>query len=142
MIFSDLAMGGVFLGFGVSGPIAVAAVLLGLIGFLSGYVQVRLAAWIQTNVPREMVGRVTSIYILILSSGPLAAIVAGAILQATDVRTFLVGTGAGLIVIATVAALFSPLRSIGPASPQQPATTQPSRLDPARSGITKDCELL
>jgi len=66
MIFSDLAMGGVFLGFGVSGPIAVAAVLLGLIGFLSGYVQVRLAAWIQTNVPREMVGRVTSIYILIL----------------------------------------------------------------------------
>jgi MFS family permease len=100
--FAGLAL----IGIGAVLKFAVIAVLLALMGLVVGFVNVQFSTWMQTRVPRELLGRVMSVLMfaavgLIPVSYALSGVVAG-----WSVSGLLVGAG-GLLVLASSGALFS-----------------------------------
>lgn len=88
------------------------AILLA-IGALTGFVQITIFTWGQQRIPKEMIGRAMSFFMLMLMIlVPVSGIIAGWVLNYVDVKTLLTGLSAILLITAAAAGLFSPITSI------------------------------
>ena len=91
-------------------------VLLLLLGLLVGLVQVAVFTWIQKRVQPQMMGRTMSIFMFILFGlAPLSSAATGWIMQNVTLAQMFFGGGAVLVVCATLAMLFTPMRRIATA---------------------------
>jgi MFS family permease len=87
--------------------------LLFLLGLLVGLVQVAVFTWIQKRVQPQMMGRTMSIFMFIMFGlAPLSSAATGWIMQHVPLAHMFVGAGAVLVVCATLALLFTPMRRI------------------------------
>jgi MFS family permease len=96
-----------------------AAVLMLLLGVLSGFMQVNVFTWIQRRVPPHMMGRAMSIFMFIfMGLAPMSAAVAGWILTLVPLSQLFLGGGIILVVFAALAWLLTPIRGITSTTPQ------------------------
>jgi MFS family permease len=90
--------------------------LLLSLGALVGLVQVAVFTWIQQRVQPQMMGRVMSIFMFILFGlAPLSSAATGWIMLRVTLAQMFAGGGAILLVCATLALLFTPMRRIASA---------------------------
>jgi len=91
--------------------------LLLSLGALVGLVQVAVFTWIQKRVQPQMMGRVMSIFMFILFGlAPLSSAATGWIMQSATLPQMFFGGGVILVVCATLALLFTPMRRIATAA--------------------------
>ena len=84
-----------------------------VLGLLGGFIQVGVFSWIQTRVPRPMLGRMMSIFMFIfMGAPPIAAAVVGWLLQYASLGQLFVGAGAFLLLAAVLAWLFTAIRQV------------------------------
>ncbi len=89
------------------------ALLLLLLGVLSGFMQIAVFSWIQRRVPREMMGRAMSIFMFIfMGLAPLSAAATGWLLQSITLGQLFAGGGGLLLLFALTAAVATPMRRI------------------------------
>jgi len=87
--------------------------LLLSLGALVGLVQVAVFTWIQKRVQPQMMGRIMSIFMFILFGlAPLSSAATGWIMLHVTLTEMFIGGGALLLVCATLALLFTPMRRI------------------------------
>lgn len=87
--------------------------LLLSLGALVGLVQVAVFTWIQKRVQPQMMGRTMSIFMFIMFGlAPLSSALTGWILQHVTLPQMFAGGGAVLVLCATLALLFTPMRRI------------------------------
>ena len=92
-----------------------AALLLAL-GALVGLVQVAVFTWIQKRVQPQMMGRTMSIFMFIMFGlAPVSAAVTGWIMLRVTLAQMFAGCGVVLVVCASLALLFTPMRRIATA---------------------------
>jgi MFS family permease len=85
--------------------------LMGALGLLSGFVQVAVFTWLQQRVPKEMMGRMMSIFMFVfMGLAPLAAAVAGWLASLVSLDALFAGAGATLAGGALLAWLLTPMR--------------------------------
>ncbi|MBJ7313047.1 MFS transporter [Rugamonas sp. CCM 8940] len=97
------------------------ALLLLLIGVLSGFMQIAVFSWIQRRVPREMMGRAMSIFMFIfMGLAPLSAAATGWLLQSISLTQLFAGGGALLLLFALTAAIATPMRRIAYTNSTEP----------------------
>jgi len=90
--------------------------LLLALGALVGLVQVAVFTWIQKRVQPQMMGRVMSIFMFILFGlAPLSSAATGWIMQYVTLPQMFFGSGVVLVVCATLALFFTPMRRIATA---------------------------
>lgn len=90
--------------------------LLLLLGLLVGLVQVAVFTWIQKRVQPQMMGRTMSIFMFIMFGlAPLSSAATGWIMQRVALPEMFIGCGVVLVVCATLALLFTPMRRIATA---------------------------
>jgi MFS family permease len=88
------------------------ALLLAL-GALAGFLQVAIFTWIQRRVAPNMLGRAMSIFLFIfMGLAPLSAAVTGWVLQHITLGQLFACSGGALILCATLAWLWTPMRTI------------------------------
>jgi Major Facilitator Superfamily len=88
------------------------AVLLAL-GALAGFLQVAIFTWIQRRVAPQMLGRTMSIFLFIfMGLAPMSAAATGWVLQHITLGQLFAGSGGALILCATLAWLWTPMRTI------------------------------
>lgn len=93
-----------------------AGLLLLLLGGLVGSVQVAVFTWIQKRVQPQMMGRTMSIFMFIMFGlAPLSSAATGWIMQRVTLQQMFFGGGVVLLVCATLAMLFTPMRRIATA---------------------------
>jgi predicted MFS family arabinose efflux permease len=94
------------------------AVLINVVvGMIAGSMQVAVFTWIQQRVPRPMLGRTMSIFMFIfMGLAPLAAGAAGWVMQHTDLAGLFTGSGLFLAGAATLAYVFTPMRTMADAA--------------------------
>jgi len=91
--------------------------LLLSLGALVGLVQVAVFTWIQKRVQPQMMGRVMSIFMFIMFGlAPLSSAATGWIMQSATLPQMFFGGGVILVVCATLALLFTPMRRIATAA--------------------------
>jgi MFS family permease len=101
--------------------------LIAAIGVLGGYIQVAVFTWIQQQVAPNMLGRMMSLFMLVVMGlAPLAAAAAGWLASLVSLSTLFVGAGLFLSVAALAAWLFTPMARLSDAAP---ATTPPVKID-------------
>ncbi|PHV05967.1 MFS transporter [Janthinobacterium sp. BJB412] len=89
------------------------ALLLLLVGALSGFMQIAVFSWIQRRVPREMMGRAMSIFMFIfMGLAPLSAAATGWLLQSITLTQLFASGGGLLLLFALTAAVATPMRRI------------------------------
>src|SRR5579883_2544577 len=89
------------------------AALLVLTGLFSGTVQIAIISWLQRRVPQEMMGRTMSIvFFTFLGLAPLAAALAGGLLNVISLSELFIGAGVSLTALATVCMTRPSLRAI------------------------------
>ncbi|MTW09081.1 MFS transporter [Pseudoduganella eburnea] len=87
--------------------------LLLSLGALVGLVQVAVFTWIQKRVQPQMMGRIMSIFMFILFGlAPLSSATTGWIMLHVSLQQMFAGGGVVLVVCATLALLFTPMRRI------------------------------
>lgn len=87
--------------------------LLLSLGALVGLVQVAVFTWIQKRVQPQMMGRIMSIFMFILFGlAPLSSATTGWIMLHVSLPQMFAGGGVVLVVCATLALLFTPMRRI------------------------------
>jgi MFS family permease len=85
--------------------------LMGALGVLGGFVQVAVFTWLQQRVPKEMMGRMMSIFMFVfMGLAPLAAAVAGWLASLVSLDALFAGAGATLAGGALLAWLLTPMR--------------------------------
>ena len=85
--------------------------LMGAVGVLGGFVQVAVFTWLQQRVPKEMMGRMMSIFMFVfMGLAPLAAAVAGWLASLVSLGALFAGAGATLAGGALLAWLLTPMR--------------------------------
>ncbi len=90
-----------------------AGLLLLSLGALVGLVQVAVFTWIQQRVQPQMMGRVMSIFMFIMFGlAPLSSAATGWIMLHVTLAQMFAGGGVLLVVCATLALLFTPMRRI------------------------------
>lgn len=90
--------------------------LLLTLGALVGLVQVAVFTWIQKRVQPQMMGRTMSIFMFIMFGlAPLSSAATGWIMQRVSLPGMFLGCGVILVVCATLALLFTPMRRIATA---------------------------
>jgi MFS family permease len=90
-----------------------ACLLMLTLGLLGGYMQINVFTWIQQRIPPQMMGRAMSIFMFIfMGLAPLSAASTGWILTQITLSQLFVGGGIILVLFATIAYLFTPIRSI------------------------------
>ena len=100
--------------------VAAGAALLILTGLFAGTVQIAIITWLQRRVPQAMMGRIISIvFFTFLGLAPLAAAVAGGLLNVISVTELFVGAGLSLTALALLCLTRPSLRAIR----VQPAAT-------------------
>jgi MFS family permease len=91
----------------------VAALLLLLLGVLSGFMQITVYTWIQRRVPTHMMGRAMSIFMFIfMGMAPLSAAATGWLLTVVPLAQLFMGGGALLVGLAACAWVLTPIRRI------------------------------
>ncbi|WEF35261.1 MFS transporter [Pseudoduganella chitinolytica] len=94
------------------------AVLLIVLGLLSGFLQVAIFTWIQRRVAPQMLGRAMSIFLFIfMGLAPLSAAATGWLLQHMSLATLFTACGGTLVACATLAWLWTPMRTIAMTPP-------------------------
>lgn len=89
------------------------ALLLFIVGNLSGYLQVAVYTWIQRQVPGEFLGRTMSMFMFIfMGVAPLSAGLSGALLHHLSLSQLIVGAGLGLLCAVALASWKSSLRHL------------------------------
>ena len=89
------------------------AALLILAGLFAGTVQIAIITWLQRRVPQAMMGRIMSIvFFTFLGLAPLAAALAGGLLQVISISELFVGAGLSLTALATICLTRPSLRAI------------------------------
>lgn len=89
------------------------ALLLLLVGVLSGFMQIMVFSWIQRRVPRQMMGRAMSIFMFIfMGLAPLSAAGTGWLLKSLTLSQLFAGGGALLLLFTLTAAIATPIRRI------------------------------
>ncbi|HVS76755.1 MAG TPA: MFS transporter [Steroidobacteraceae bacterium] len=89
------------------------AALLVLAGLFAGTVQVAIVTWLQRRVPQAMMGRTMSIVMFtFLGLAPLAAAVAGGLLNVISLSELFVGAGLALSTVALLCLTRPSLRAI------------------------------
>jgi Transmembrane secretion effector len=97
--------------------------LLLVLGALAGYLQVAIFTWIQRRVAPQMLGRAMSIFLFIfMGLAPMSAAPTGWVLQHITLGQLFAGSGGALILCATLAWLWTPMRTIT-ATPQAPTNS-------------------
>jgi len=87
--------------------------LLLALGALAGYLQVAIFTWIQRRVAPGMLGRAMSIFLFIfMGLAPLSAAATGWVLQHITLGQLFACSGGALILCATLAWLWTPMRTI------------------------------
>ncbi len=110
-----------FLGVALFGPIAILAALsttvpVGLLlffglGAISGAVNIPIQVLVQTQIPREMLGRAATVLRALLGiAAPIAAVTFGLIAQLTSVAFVFAVTGVSIVAMA--AALYFPFKEL------------------------------
>ncbi|XLZ72098.1 MFS transporter [Massilia sp. SR12] len=90
-----------------------AGVLLLSLGALVGLVQVAIFTWIQKRVQPQMMGRTMSIFMFILFGlAPLSSAATGWVMLHVTLAQMFAGGGVVLVLCATLALLFTPMRRI------------------------------
>ena len=90
-----------------------AAGLMLALGLLGGFMQVAVLSWLQQRVPRAMLGRAMSIFMFVfMGVAPLAAAIAGWLLQYVSLGQLFAGAGAALLVAVVIAWLGTNLRAM------------------------------
>jgi MFS family permease len=95
--------------------------LLVPLGVLGGFLQVAIFTWIQRRVPPRMLGRAMSIFLFIfMGLAPLSAAVTGWLLKYMSLGTLFTACGGVLVACATLAWLWTPMRTVA----LEPPTSQ------------------
>lgn len=90
-----------------------AAAFMLVLGVLGGFMQVGVFSWIQSRVPRAMLGRAMSIFMFIfMGAAPLAAAITGWLLKYASLGQLFVGAGAFLLLAAAFAWLCTAMREV------------------------------
>jgi MFS family permease len=101
--------------------------LLAVLGLLTGFVQIAVFTWLQRRVPPHMMGRAMSIFMFIfVGLAPLSAAGAGWLLTFVTLQQMFAGGGIVLVVMASAAWLFTPMRHIS-AAPGAGSTAAPAQ---------------
>jgi len=83
------------------------------VGVLTGFMQVAVFTWIQQRVPRAMLGRTMSMFMFIfMGLAPLAAALAGLLLQWMSLTGLFTAAGLFLVIAAGVAYVATPMRGM------------------------------
>ena len=119
LLLIDAALGLVLLPIGLVQATWQAMLLMLPAGVLAGFMQVAVFSWIQQRVPRAMIGRAMSIFMFIfLGVAPLAAALAGLLLNYLSLEELFAGGGLFLLCAAGLAFLLTPIRTISDAPVQ------------------------
>lgn len=87
-----------------------------VVGVLTGFMQVAVFTWIQQRVPRAMLGRTMSMFMFIfMGLAPLAAALAGWLLQWMSLGALFTAAGLFLVIAAGVAWVATPMRAMADA---------------------------
>jgi hypothetical protein len=124
MLALDVAIGLLFMPMGHIGAAWQGALLMGTIGMLGGFMQVRVFTWLQRRVPQALLGRAMALFMFIfMGLVPMASAATGWLLRSITLQQLFVASGALLVLTALVAAVGSPLRRINdrPAAPVAPS---------------------
>ena len=124
MLALDVAIGLLFMPMGHIGAAWQGALLMGAIGMLGGFMQVRVFTWLQRRVPPALLGRAMALFMFIfMGLVPMASAVTGWLLRSITLLQLFAASGALLVLTALVAAVGSPLRRINdrPAAPAAPS---------------------
>ncbi len=113
MLAIDAVAGLAFLPFGHIGAVWQGAALLGALGLLLGFVRVAVFSWMQKRVPPAILGRTMSLFLfIIMGLAPLASAASGAALRVLSPAALFMASGAALLVIVVVGALFTPIKTV------------------------------
>jgi MFS family permease len=113
ILLVDVLAGALLLPLGSIDATWQGALLLLLVGVLSGFMQIAVFSWIQRRVPRHMMGRAMSIFMFIfMGLAPLSAATTGWLLKSISLAQLFAGGGGLLILFALSAALLTPMRRI------------------------------
>ena len=120
----DVVVGLLFVPLGMVGSVWQGAALMVPIGLLAGFMQVSVFSWIQTRVPREMLGRTMSLFMFIfMGLAPMAAALAGWLMHSVTLPQLFAGAGLLLSCAAALAFVLTPMRAMAdPDSARIPAT--------------------
>jgi MFS family permease len=111
LLFVDAVGGVLLMGMGAASAAWQGALLMLVMGALTGFIQVAVFSWIQRRVPREMLGRTMSIFMfIIMGLAPLAASLTGLAMQYLSLDQLFIGAGAFLLLGALLAFLLTPMR--------------------------------
>jgi len=113
MLAIDTVCGVAFLPFGHINAVWQGVAMLGALGLLLGFVRVAVFSWMQKRVPPAMLGRTMSLFLfIIMGLAPLASAAAGAALRVLDPAALFMASGAALLAIVVIGALFTPIRTV------------------------------
>jgi hypothetical protein len=113
LLTGDALAGLLLLPLGAIGVAWQGIALLLALGIVGGFLQVAIFTWIQRRVPPQMMGRTMSIFMFIfMGLAPLSAAATGAILQHISLAMLFAAGGLALVICATGAWLFTPMRTI------------------------------
>jgi hypothetical protein len=119
MLAIDALAGLVFLPFGRISETWQGVAMLAPLGLLAGFVQVAVFTWMQRRVPPALLGRTMSLFLFIfLGLAPLASAAAGTALRFMTPAGLFAASGALLLAIAALGAVFTPIRRITDAPPR------------------------
>jgi len=97
------------------------ALLMAPLGLLAGYLQVTVFTWLQQRVAPALMGRTMGLFMaIVMGLPPMAAAATGALLRWLPLPAVFMAAGVALLVVAVLAALFTPMRRLvdAPASAQ------------------------
>lgn len=118
----DAIAGLAFLPFGHIHATWQGVALLAPLGALAGFVQAAVYTWMQQRVPPAMLGRTMALFMfLFMGITPLAAAAAGAGLALWGAQALFTFSGAALLAVVLLGALFTPLRRLRDAPAGSPA---------------------
>lgn len=118
ILLLDCLAGALFIPMGYISMTWQGITLLLLIGAFGGFVQLAVLTWMQLRVPLPMMGRTMSLLMFVfLGVAPVSAAITGWVMRSISLEQLFVSCGASLIVIALIAFVISPVRSISEKRP-------------------------
>jgi MFS family permease len=116
VLLADAAIGILFVPLGGITAAWQGAVLMALVGILGGSMQVAVFTWVQRRVPRAMLGRAMSLFMVIfMGVVPASAAIAGWVLRVVPLEQLFTGCGILLVLVAAAAWIGTPIRQVSDA---------------------------
>ena len=114
VISVDFVLGLSLAGFGQITSTLTGSIWMSLVGILGGFVQVRFFSWLQQRTPEEQMGRVMSLFqLIVMGLAPISASAAGWILVRVDVSHLFMGCGVVLSLVAALSMFIPNIRNAG-----------------------------